>query len=254
MDTAFEKIIGFIKIDSVFDEKYDETVQLGSDTYIISVYDNEGDFIPHFHIYNDKVGKKRVDSCLYIFLNRYFIHGSHDTTVNNNVLDHLNNWLKDKNKIDPTKTNWQMIIFQWNRINPPDTKSLDKNKYPGLSNKFKDLIQPDYTTINDDLMNKEVTVYVTDIHDNCGIGTVISRNYKNHPIILPCYNDKIRVQVKANLIAILNEIFTTNDMWIGNAKIGSKFCIKKENLNEESMKSLINFDKYDRVQYIDLND
>lgn len=137
-----ETIIGFIDLedDFIMEDFIGKFPPDGKDTKSknlikISVYDNEGEYIPHFHFKSEK--KNKLDGCVEICSRRYFIHGKHTSTLDNKACKSLNKWLKNQYK-DKTYTIWQFIVATWNK---------NKNKIRISDNNNR---QPDYSKLNEE--------------------------------------------------------------------------------------------------------
>lgn len=80
----------------------------------IEVYGNEGDYEYHFHVKgaaNTKGRMNRIDTCFYLFKPNYFDHGVHNTTgLPQKVLNQLDNFLREDNPKEKSKSNWQVLI------------------------------------------------------------------------------------------------------------------------------------------------
>jgi len=119
-------------------QELDETYFIGEINFEESfgkvyVYNNEGNFVPHFHLVVD--GKP--DVCIMILDNAYFTHGIHKHTLSNKDCRLLNEWMKKPNSkgFDSKVTNWMTIAFAWNL--PETHMQID----------IKHTKQPDYSTI-----------------------------------------------------------------------------------------------------------
>jgi hypothetical protein len=101
----------------------------------VEVYANEGQK-PHFHLYKLN-GNDEFETCICIYSNNYFSHGGKYTSkMNNKQCKELNTWLNKPNKKDPTITNWQAAVNQWEMGNG------------GKNFKDKTNNQPDYDKMN----------------------------------------------------------------------------------------------------------
>lgn len=136
-----ETVIGFIDLEDDFImEDFIGDVPLsgkkgkGDNFLKISVYNDEGDYIPHFHFKSDKLN---LDGCVEICSRRYFIHGKHTSTLNNKECKRLNKWLMNESK-NKKYTNWELIVITWNNHG---------NKIRINSNNSS---QPDYSKLNDE--------------------------------------------------------------------------------------------------------
>lgn len=121
----------------------------GGEIIRISVYTDEGDYIPHFHFYSKSNSNKKrtVDGCVKLLKPEYFSHGDHDSTLTNSQCKILNKWMSKKSSKMSNMTNWQYAIFIWNTADHNDIKIGEK---PSNS-------QPDYSKLNKDVYYKVTT-------------------------------------------------------------------------------------------------
>ena len=100
----------------------------------ISVYSTDPGNIPHFHVYSKD---NKIDSCIEICDNRYFIHGIHKGILNSKYSKLLQEFLLQK-PLSPKgknfQNNWYYIVKLWNSSNR-GVKVPSNQK------------MPDYTTI-----------------------------------------------------------------------------------------------------------
>jgi hypothetical protein len=99
----------------------------------IEVYDNEGDYNPHIHIFNKD---KSFDCCICLDQAKYFKHGNHKDEMNSRQLKIFNEFMLDYNRAEYRAfgrrvSNWDVACQLW-------VHSGNKN------NKFPKE-QPDYT-------------------------------------------------------------------------------------------------------------
>lgn len=85
----------------------------------VEVYNNEGP-IPHMHVYN---ADNSFKTCIYIFENKYFIHGKYKDKFNNKQCKQFNEWIIGLN--ESGKLNWDIVVNAWKRLNG---NVLDKYK------------------------------------------------------------------------------------------------------------------------------
>jgi len=99
----------------------------------IYVFGGEGSN-PHFHLIGEK-----LNICICIYQNRYFLHGSHQDRLNQKQKNELDAFLRKPNKKMAGRfTNWEAICVLWNTGN--DTYPFNPN------NK-----QHDYTTMTESI-------------------------------------------------------------------------------------------------------
>lgn len=102
----------------------------------VEVRDLEGMYEPHFHVSNRERGSKRIDTCVKIYDNRFFSHGTHTFEFSSSYNEILDNWLnKPYYKLinGLILTNWEVISKSW-------TDAF--GKHPSYTT-----IKPDYTII-----------------------------------------------------------------------------------------------------------
>lgn len=108
-------------------------------TVKFAVY-HEDTAVPHFHVFNKQTDKqKRINVCFKFDVGEYFLHGVHDTPLNNQQLAKLQKALEKplKTKDDPNRLEplWNILQDIWNR------SASDKNK--SMAEHI-----PDYRTAN----------------------------------------------------------------------------------------------------------
>ena len=97
--------------------------------YVVWIYDEEGDGIPHFHIVNRE---KNFSCCVKILECDYFKHSGKDDILNSKLRKNLVAFLTSKHKYLPV-TNWDYLCAAWNDNNsnyeiPIPTKMPDYTK------------------------------------------------------------------------------------------------------------------------------
>lgn len=115
--------------EAIIDENLDEETMSSDNRTIfnpgkikISVYGNEGDYIPHFHFNTDS-----IDSCIMLMEARYFSHNSHKGIISDGkTRKKLNDWLETHCVHDDSKTPgfningllmWSAMVKYWNYAN-----------------------------------------------------------------------------------------------------------------------------------------
>lgn len=112
-----EYVVTTLKFSDLTEEQVTARMDFCGRECKISVYNNEGDRIPHFHL--ETVGsvnkKQKLDCCICINEPRYFIHGKHTDTLTDSEAEELYNILKGKSDIDgfKDKSVWDMIKASW---------------------------------------------------------------------------------------------------------------------------------------------
>lgn len=119
----------------------------------IDVLPKEGQYVPHFHVFNEERKKgKRIDTCLSLEEAKYFRHGMHKTFLTNKQIDLVYNflmsecknpdqWPGDLESGKPSQTNYEVCVNQWNN-NFKDIKIIKPNW--GQDGK---MIIPDYRNL-----------------------------------------------------------------------------------------------------------
>lgn len=93
------------------------------DGFEVYVNTNDGGNKPHFH-YRTKNDWK-FHSCIRIDTLEYFEHEGKEGKLNSKQRKELVNFLNSISEDDESKTNWQVLIIEWNRNN--SSKKVDKN-------------------------------------------------------------------------------------------------------------------------------
>ena len=115
-------------------ENLTEMARIGftDDGFEVYVNTNDGGNKPHFH-YRTK-SDWEFHSCIRIDVLEYFEHEGKEGKLNSKQRKELVKFLNDISEDDDSKTNWQVLIIEWNRNNS-DVK-VDK-----------DIPMPDYTKL-----------------------------------------------------------------------------------------------------------
>ncbi len=93
-------------------------VQIGKyDSYYIYIYGNEGPK-PYFHIFTGNPSYPEWQSCICIASPEYFHHSGKEGMLNASQIKKMVSFLGMKNEDMPDKTNWEIVVFQWNQNNP----------------------------------------------------------------------------------------------------------------------------------------
>ena len=107
---------------------------LNSNVGEIKVWENEGDYYPHFHI---KSKDRQPDVCVEIFRSRYFPHGTKTSQLSKKDEEKLESFMSKQHKSGVT--NWEYIRNEWFKSFPKDAKSysnIKKPVYDGIAVKF----------------------------------------------------------------------------------------------------------------------
>ena len=132
-----------IEFDDIFVEKpFDRKVDLsGINGMILEVREDEGPFIPHFHLFtkdarngSDKKSKKSIHTCIQLNEAVYFDHPGKEDTLNNTQLKELDTFLRKRHKNFPQYTSlWEAMSDYWNSLPNSKTK-VDFDKMPDYTN------------------------------------------------------------------------------------------------------------------------
>lgn len=78
---------------------------------------DDGEY-PHFHVYNNEQGKKKIDCCVRLDTNKYFLHGTHRFPIRNrNILSIMVHDLMDQkryNRIGKYIPLYSILLNEWN--------------------------------------------------------------------------------------------------------------------------------------------
>lgn len=103
--------------------------------YKIIVWTDDPGQIPHFHVVDANTRGRKFDSCVRLDCAAYFKHGSHDDKLNSGDRKAVVKFLNLISPKDPCRrTNWQRVVFEWNRNN--STNSIPE-----------DQVMPNYLTL-----------------------------------------------------------------------------------------------------------
>ena len=106
----------------------------------ICVYGGEGP-VPHFHIEGDG-----FNCCVCIFDNMYFDHGIHTDTLNKSQCKQLDEFMRERSKMNNKLTNWETCKLLWESANISSNDNIAMvNRYRMMYGDRKQ--QPDYTDI-----------------------------------------------------------------------------------------------------------
>lgn len=89
----------------------------------VRIWSNDSGNKPHIHITTKNAGRKErrnttIDCCVRLDVAEYFVHGGHDDTLNNSQCKELYQFLQQKNKRHKEKTNWDVLVEEWNNHYP----------------------------------------------------------------------------------------------------------------------------------------
>lgn len=88
--------------------------------------------IPHFHLWDSNSKGGRFHTCIKILSPEYFHHHGKEGVLNSSDRKELCAFLALPSEDEPTKTNWGVLVIEWNRNN--SEKKIDaKTPMPDYS-------------------------------------------------------------------------------------------------------------------------
>lgn len=114
------------------DEEYlkeqllNEMARIGSmGDLLIYIRTNDPGNYPHFHIIDENALGRKFHCCVRIDCAKYFIHTGKEDTLNSSRRKELIKFLTSPSEDEPQKTNWQVVLVEWNRNNSKRKISMD---------------------------------------------------------------------------------------------------------------------------------
>lgn len=107
-----------------------DRIELGGKLYIVDVFADEGEDVPHFHLH-PKGGRKKDDIIIRIDVPEYFLHGNYSKTLNAKEKKELISALSDEYDGESL---WEAIRRGWNRLHRNkrvDVEMPDYSELPG---------------------------------------------------------------------------------------------------------------------------
>lgn len=113
----FEK--EFELLNSFPDETFlNEMAQIGKFTeYTVFVRTDDPGNIPHFHIWDSNSKGNNFHTCVKILKAEYVHHTGKEGVLNSSDRKELCAFLRLPSEDEPTKTNWEVLLIEWNRNN-----------------------------------------------------------------------------------------------------------------------------------------
>ena len=113
----FEK--EFELLNSFPDETFlNEMAQIGKFTeYTVFVRTDDPGNIPHFHIWDSNSKGNNFHTCVKILKAEYFHHTGKEGVLNSKDRKELCAFLLLPSDDEPSKTNWEVLLIEWNRNN-----------------------------------------------------------------------------------------------------------------------------------------
>ena len=80
---------------------------------------------PHFHIIDENTMGQQFHCCVRIDCAQYFKHTGKEDVLNSSKRKELVEFLTSASEDEPEKTNWQVVLVEWNRNNSNKKVPLD---------------------------------------------------------------------------------------------------------------------------------
>lgn len=94
---------------------------------------DDGEY-PHFHVYNNENGKKKIDCCIRLDTNKYFLHGKHRFPIcNRNILNIMVHDLMSQRQYNRTGQYLLLHTILVNEWNLGNRKKCYVNSVPDYS-------------------------------------------------------------------------------------------------------------------------
>lgn len=106
-------------LNSFPDETFlNEMAQIGKFTeYTVFVRTDDPGNIPHFHLWDSNSKGNNFHTCVKILKAEYFHHTGKEGVLNSSGRKELCAFLKMPSDDEPSKTNWEVLLIEWNRNN-----------------------------------------------------------------------------------------------------------------------------------------
>lgn len=110
-----------------------EMAQIGKFTeYTVFVRTDDPGNIPHFHIWDSNSKGNNFHTCVKILKAEYVHHTGKEGVLNSSDRKELCAFLRLPSEDEPSKTNWEVLLIEWNRNN--SEKKIDvKTPMPDYS-------------------------------------------------------------------------------------------------------------------------
>lgn len=92
---------------------------------VIYVRTNDPENYPHFHIVDENPLGQNFHCCVRIDCAKYFSHTGKEDELNSKLKKLLCEFLSSPSEDEPEKTNWKVVLVEWNRNNSTKKVSLD---------------------------------------------------------------------------------------------------------------------------------
>lgn len=92
---------------------------------VLYVRTNDPGNCPHFHIVDEATLGQQFHCCVRIDCAQYFKHTGKEDVLNSKRRRELIEFLQTSSEDEPEKTNWKVVLVEWNRNNSTKKVSLD---------------------------------------------------------------------------------------------------------------------------------
>ena len=106
-----------------------------NDMYEVFVNTDDPGYIPHFHYRKGKPNNYTFHTCIKLKSPEYFHHTGKEDNLNSKQIKELIKFLQSSSEDDENKTNWEVLLIEWNRNNSQE--KVDKNQEMPDYNKLK---------------------------------------------------------------------------------------------------------------------
>ncbi len=108
------------------DTAFHEMAQIGVfDAYVVWVGTDDEGIVPHFHVWDADTAGEVFHTCIQLEKAAYFHHTGKEDAFDSNSIEALCRFLRSPSVDEPEKTNWQVLVIEWNRNNP--TRKVEKD-------------------------------------------------------------------------------------------------------------------------------
>ena len=84
--------------------------------HIIYIRTDDAGFIPHFHIRDAATQGERLNTCIEISTNKYFLHGGYSDTLNTKQRKALAEFMESSCD-EHFENNYEKVVYEWNSNN-----------------------------------------------------------------------------------------------------------------------------------------
>lgn len=90
----------------------------GFDDYIVWVKTNDEGTVPLFHVWDAETAGEMIHICFQLETAGYFHLSGKEASFDSESKEALCRFLCSPSEDEPEKTNWQVLVIEWNRNNP----------------------------------------------------------------------------------------------------------------------------------------